>query len=213
MSQIVEAAQQYVKKRLLSELSEENGYYRYTHTLRVADIGRKIALAEGLDEEMLVLGCLLHDVGYVLCKTDEDFGDHGRLCAQIAAEFLWEQGYDPAKAESICYGIRVHTQPEEERIRPATVLENSIADADNIDRFDAWRLSRRLCWDELEKCSCRELDELVRKRQRHTQQLRKEPFATGTAAAMWQERLDLWIAVYSRLQYQMETTLAWDTEI
>ena len=109
---IVEVTRQYVKRRLLSELSEENGYYRYTHTLRVAQIGLDIARSEGLDEEMTVLGCLLHDIGYVICKTDRDFEDHGRLSAQIAEEFLRSQGYDPVKTESICYGIRVHTQEE-----------------------------------------------------------------------------------------------------
>ena len=40
------------------------------------------------DEEMLVLGCLLPDIGYVLCKTQEDYNYHGRLSAGIAREFL-----------------------------------------------------------------------------------------------------------------------------
>lgn len=213
MGEIIEITKQYIKKRFLSEMSPENGYYRYTHSLRVADIGQKIAQAEGLDEEMLVLGCLLHDIGYVLCKTDEDFNDHGLLCAQVAGEFLKEQRYDPKKTESICYGIRIHTQPEEEMIRPATVLENSIADADNVDRFDAWRLARRLCWDDLEILHCRELRELVQGRVARAEILRNIPFATETGRKMWNECLDLWAAVYKRLACQMDVTLSWDKDI
>ena len=37
-------------------------FYRYEHTTRVAAFGREIARAESLDEEALVIGCILHDV-------------------------------------------------------------------------------------------------------------------------------------------------------
>ena len=213
MKSIVELTRQYVKRRLLSELSEESGDYRYTHTLRVAQIGRELARAEGLDEEMLVLACLLHDIGYVACKNDADFEDHGLLSSRIAREFLLNQGYDPEKTESICYGIRVHTQEERDRVRKATVLEESVSDADNIDRFDSYRLYQSLQWDAPDKHSCRETAVLAGKREERIQYLRSLPFATPMAQAMWNEKLDLWAAVYGQLRKQMETTLAWDPEL
>lgn len=213
MSQIVENTQNYVKKRFLSELKREDGYYRYTHTLRVADIGRQIARAEGLDEEMLVLGCLLHDIGYVECKTQTDYTDHGLKSAEIAERFLKEQCYDPIKTESICYGIRVHTQEDAERVRPATVLEDSVSDADNIDRFDAWRFSRSLYWDGLEKMTIRQMREFGSTRARRMEQMRSLRFATETGRKLWNEKLDLWKDFYARLEKQMKTTLAWDPEL
>lgn len=210
---IIQTTQNYVKKRFLTEVKQEDGYYRYTHSLRVAEIGRQIARAEGLDEEMLILGCLLHDIGYVACKSKLDYADHGLKSAEIAAEFLREQGYDAAKAESICYGIRVHTQEDAEHSRVATVLEDSIADADNIDRFDAWRFSRNLCWDGLDKLRIRQIKNLALTRVQRMQELRSLRFATETGRKLWNEKLNLWTDFYSRLGNQMDITLSWDNEI
>lgn len=213
MTMIIESAQQYVKQRLLSELEPEPGYYRYTHTLRVAQIGREIARAEGLDAEMVVLSCLLHDIGYVECKCQQDFEDHGRLSAQIAEAFLLGKGYDPVKTESICYGIRVHTQEEEARVRKANAVEETVSDADNIDRFDSYRLYKMLQADALDRLSCREIAELAGKREERARFLRSLPFATATARKLWNEKLDLWETFYGQLKVQMETTLLWDPEI
>lgn len=213
MEQIVLAARNYVKDRFLMEMKKEDGYYRYTHTLRVAEIGRQIAKLEGLDEEMLLLGCLLHDIGYVDCKKQTDYADHGLQSARIAWQFLSEQGYDPEKTESICYGIRIHTQPEEEMARTATVLELSIQDADNIDRFDAWRFSRSLCWDGLDKMTITQMKELAQRRGSRMEELRALPFATGAARTLWEEKLSLWTDFYNRLERQMVCTHNWDPDI
>ncbi len=203
----------YVKQRFLTELKPEDGHYRYTHTLRVAEIGRKIALAEGLDEEVLVLGCLLHDIGYVVCQKQTDYADHGLLSAEIAEGYLLAQGYDPMKTESICYGIRIHTQPEEDMIRPAVAVELSVSDADNIDRFDAWRFSRSLYWDGLDKMTVRQMQQLGKARAERMNQLRRLSFATDTGRRLWEQKLDLWTEFYSRLEQQMDATLRWDSEL
>ena len=53
--------------------------YRINHSIRTANIGRVIARAEGMNEEALAIGCLLHDISYALdftCK--EDIINHGR---------------------------------------------------------------------------------------------------------------------------------------
>lgn len=212
MSDIMEHARQYVKRRLLTGLEPSQGRYRYAHTLRVADIGRGIARAEGLDEEMLVLGCLLHDVGYVLCQTDEDYADHGRLSADIAAEFLRDAGCDPEKADSICYGVRIHTLEEAKFPRPATALELSVGDADNIDRFDAYRLYEGLCWLKPESLTCAELKAQAARKAEGHDRLRSIPFATPTATRLWQEKLNFCVDYYTWLEAQMAATLAWDEE-
>ena len=210
---IMETAKDYIKSRFLTELSREDGYYRYTHSLRVAAIGRQIAREEGLDEQMLVLGCLLHDIGYVACKSKLDYADHGLKSSEIAAEFLREQGYDAVKAESICYGIRIHTQEDSERLRPATALEDSVSDADNIDRFDAWRFSRSLSWDGLDKLTVGQMRNLSVTRCQRMAQLRMLRFATDTGRKLWNEKIDLWDQFYSRLGEQMALTQQWDLDI
>lgn len=43
-----------------------DGEYRLQHSYRVAHAAREIARKEGLDEEGLIIGGLLHDVGYSL---------------------------------------------------------------------------------------------------------------------------------------------------
>ena len=210
---ITETTREYVKHRFLTELKPEEGRYRYTHTLRVADLGRLIASSEGLDEEMLVLGCLLHDIGYVACKEKTDFADHGLKSAQIAAEFLAEQGYDSEKAASICYGIRIHTQEDELRSRPATALEDSISDADNIDRFDALRFANSLRWENLDKLTVPQTLDMASTRLQRIRNLRTIRFATNTAKKWWNRKLDLWEDFYLRLERQMIVTMDLDKKL
>lgn len=209
---LLESTRRYVKQRLLTELAPDQGVYRYTHTLRVAALGRALARAEGLDEEMLVLGCLLHDIGYVACQTQADYDDHGLLSAQIAADYLASQGYDPEKADSVCYGVRIHTLEEEKFSRPATALELSVGDADNIDRFDAWRLYEGMRWLQPEQLTCAQLQEQAQRRTQGHERLRTLTFATPTAQRLWNQRLDLCVAYYNRLEAQMADTLAWDPQ-
>ena len=207
---IIKTTQAYVKHRMLTELDGEGAIYRYTHTLRVADIGQKIARAEGLDEEMLVLACLLHDIGYVACTTDEDYMYHGRISADIARVFLLGEGYDPEKTERICYGILIHTLEEERLPREATPLERSVSDADNIERFDAYRLYEMTKWLKPEDSPAGELLAAAQKKVRSLENLREFPFFTDTARSLWLDKLAFCTQYFSRLQNQMEVTLAWD---
>ena len=70
--------------------------YRYEHTLRVAWWGKKIAESEGWNPEPLIIACLLHDVGYPLCKDFADLKNHPKYSAEIAEKFLKQIGYDEA---------------------------------------------------------------------------------------------------------------------
>ena len=59
-----------------------DGEYRLQHSYRVAHVAREIARREGLDEEGLVIGGLLHDVGYSLIFLSEcGWIEHGRMSA------------------------------------------------------------------------------------------------------------------------------------
>ena len=97
--------------------------------------------------------------------------------------------------------------------RPATTLELSVQDADNIDRFDAWRFSRNLYWDGLDKLTVRQMKDLAQRRVSRMEELRSLFVATAAARAMLEEKLQLWTDFYSRLERQMDLTRSWDPEI
>lgn len=206
----VRAALAYVHGRMEAELSSEQYAYRWPHTLRVADIAARIALESGLDSEALILGGVLHDIGYVRCKTQEDYEDHGLLSAEIGAEFLAGLSVSKEQRDSICYGIRIHTLPPEKHPRPATVLEQSIGDADNIDRFDAYRIYLFLSYENPEKLSPKELAALAENMADKLAAFRRWKFATPAAQAMWESRMAFHEEFYRRLAAQMEITCAWE---
>lgn len=68
-----------------ANMSEDEKNYRIEHSIRVANIGKFLAERENANVKIVVIGCLLHDVG----KFDtEDNMEHGRVSANVAREFL-----------------------------------------------------------------------------------------------------------------------------
>lgn len=187
-----------------SDMEESYWRYRYEHTLRVAAIGRRIAAQEKLDMEALELGCLLHDIGYIRCKTPEDYDHHGRISADIAVPYLNRLGLEPERLEAVRYGIFAHTEEEERLPRPCTALEASIGDADNIDRFDALRMADTLTYFDLINQRPEEIVAICdRQIERYSGYL-KMPCATRSATELWQDRVGFQITYFRRLKRQME---------
>lgn len=209
MSDVINATIEYIKDKFLIGTEEEKFVYRYEHTLRMTAIGQKIAREEGLNEEALILACLLHDIGYVECVTHEDYDTHGRISSRIAREYLESIQYDPEWTETIAYGILAHT--EEQPDRKLSVFEISIADADNIDRFDAYRLYEFLRFSDLEKKSSGQMLELAKKRHHRLVELRDYPNGSKTADQMWKDKIDFQLSYYERLISQMSLEI--DLEI
>lgn len=200
------------KKFLLQQLQaygadEVVWRYRYEHTLRVAAIGRAIAVQEGFDPETLELACLLHDVGYVRCKTQADYEHHGKLSAEIARDFLQTLDLDPAQLETICYALLVHTEDEHDHPRPCTPLEASVCDADNIDRFDALRMADTVTFYDFMKKRPKEIVAICHEQIERYQQYLDLPFATRAATALWRDRLGFQLEYFRRLKTQMESCI------
>lgn len=191
----------YIKEQFQPECKESRFTYRYEHSLRVAAIGGKIAKEEGLNVEALTIACLLHDIGYIECFSDEDYDYHGRISERIAREFLESIAFEKEWIDTICYGIRIHT---EEPDNIPTVFEKSIADADNIDRFDAFRLYEGLRIQSLENMCSIEIVEFANARiERLTSNLFHNN-GTMTATKMWQDKIAYQIDYFKRLKSQME---------
>ena len=178
--------------------------YRIEHTYRVANIGLEIARKEGFDETEMVIACLLHDISYC-----EDFGEdgwieHGRRAAQIARPFLKELGLAEDRINDICYGIAIHVDEKADFEGERTPFALTVGAADNIDRFDAYRIHELLSKDGLLGMDLFQKLEYCRKRLASLHKLIEEPMGTKTADEMWRSRLNFYISYYKKLERQFE---------
>ena len=178
--------------------------YRLEHTYRVANIGRRIAQQEGFDETGMVIACLLHDVSYCEEFGENGWQEHGRRAAQIARPFLTELGLPAAQIEEICYGIAIHVDDEADFPGERTPFALSVGDADNIDRFDVYRIHEGLCYEGFLEKSWEEKLEYVEKRLARLRELKDLPMGTKTAEAIWSERLSFYISFYEKLVSQLK---------
>ena len=177
--------------------------YRLEHTYRVANIGRQIAAKEGFDETEMVIACLLHDVSYCEDFGEEGWKEHGRRSAKIARPFLTELGLPEDRIGDICYGIAIHVDDEADFPGEKTPFALSVGDADNIDRFDVYRIHEILSGDGFLEKSFEEKQEYTAKRLERLQQLKSFPMGTETAGDMWMERLSFYISFFEKLADQL----------
>lgn len=207
----VELAKEFLKKKFdeseyfADKKSERD--YRFEHSVRVANIGKIIAEKEGMDSDAMVIACLLHDISY--CSEFKDRADsmnHGRYSAKIARPFLEEIGVEPEVIEDICYGIAIHVDDNADFPGERTVFALSVGDADNIDRFDAYRIFENLKWAKYDKMTLSEKNEHVSKVIERLESYKNLDFATETGKKMWFEKLDYQIGFYKKLRAQIENS-------
>lgn len=178
--------------------------YRFRHTLRVAELGRRIARAEGLSEDALVVGCLLHDLAYSEVMPDEAaWRGHGRRSATLARPFVETLALPDADREALLFGIAIHVDDVSGFPGERSPLACSIGDCDNLDRFDVYRV-----YEQLERVGFSTLDAdaqraFVAKAQAHLRHCENAPVSTATARALWQDRLAFQNEFYRRLSAQL----------
>ncbi|MBQ3847504.1 MAG: HD domain-containing protein [Clostridia bacterium] len=178
--------------------------YRIEHTYRVANIGREIALKEGFDETEMVIACLLHDVAYCEDFGEDGWKEHGRHSAKIARPFLIEIGLEEERINDICYGIAIHVDDKADFYGERTAFALSVGDADNIDRFDAYRIHEILNMDGFLEKDFGEKQKYVEIKLQRLRELLKMQLATKTAGEMWKSRIDFYIDFYEKLKQQLE---------
>lgn len=177
--------------------------YRLEHTYRVANIAKQIALKEGLDQTEAVIAGLLHDVSYCEAFDENGWKKHGRRAAQLARPFLEELGLAQERINDICYGIAIHVDDEADFAGEKTPFALTVSDADNIDRFDAYRIHETLHHEGFLEKSLQEKQDLVEKRLGRLRELMEMPTGTRSAGEIWQERLSFYIAFYEKLSAQL----------
>lgn len=208
--EILEKTEAFMRRELMKladfqDNCQRQAEYRIEHSIRVAHIALEIAEAEGLDPERAYVAGLLHDLGYSvdLYKENRQF-DHGRVGAALARPFLRELGYSEKETEEICYGIAIHVDDQADFEGERNAFTLTVQDADNIDRFDAFRLYEGLVEADYRELPLTEQRNLVEKRLERLIQLREAPFGTPTATRLWQEKIDFQIAMYQRLRHQID---------
>ena len=131
-AQTAQAARSFLSDMLDPSPERPDMLYRYEHSLRVENIGRRIAKAENLPEEPFVMTCLLHDVGYAQCETLADFDAHQFLSADIALPYLTQIRFCGELLEEMVLAIARH--PIRDVLPPdMTPFQISVRDCDNID--------------------------------------------------------------------------------
>ena len=181
--------------------------YRYEHSLRVASIALDIAKKEGLDEDRCYIGALLHDLGYsVLYDNPKEYVNHGRIGAKLARPFLESLGYSEEEVNEICYGIAIHVDDKADFEGKRTALAVTIGDADNIDRFDAFRIYDRLTWVDYKNLSLEKQREHVDTVLSSLNKYLDYECATRTATFMWKEKISFQLEFYNRLKKQIENS-------
>jgi len=184
---------------------EDEKAYRLEHSMRVANLGERIARAENLDVEALVIACLLHDVSY--CeefKNREDKLNHGRRSAAIAQPFLESLDLEPERVQEICYGIAIHVDDQADFEGERTLLAISVSDADNLDRFDAYRIYIDLEWKAFSKMPIAEKKETVTNTLEKLEKYLQVEFGTSFATKLWVERITFYRTFYQKLLTQLE---------
>ena len=183
--------------------------YRLEHSYRVANIARRIARAESFDETHAVIAGLLHDIAY--CEempSREDALNHGRRGAEIARPFLEKLGLSPTVVNDICYGIAIHVDDVSSFVWKRTPFAETVGDADNIDRFDAYRIYETLRWQKFDEMPLEEKKTKVRATLERLEQLREMKLGTAAAGMLWLQRLDFYAEFYEHLRRQLETSEA-----
>ena len=190
--------------------------YRFDHSVRVANICREIARKEGMDEELAVIAGLLHDLAYGMDTPEGyDWKNHGRDGARIARPFLQTLGLSEETVNDICYAIAIHVDDKADFEGRRTPFTETVGDADNIDRFDTWRIYETVRYQALlEGKTLPEKLTWLRERLIHLDKLEKINFATDSATVLWREKVAFQKRFFERLLAQMELSrLPEETEV
>ncbi len=178
--------------------------YRLEHSYRVANIAKTIAQAEGFNVTNAVIAGLLHDIAY--CEemaTREDWKNHGRRSAAIARPFLKTLCLPADQINDICYGIAIHVDDQADFDWARTPFCETVGDADNLDRFDTYRIYETLEYQKFSQMPLEEKKQTVCSTIERLNGLKDMPLGSQSAAKLWLERLEYYIGFYEKLNAQL----------
>ena len=126
--------------------------------------------------------------------------------SSMSQEELMELGINEDMVNEICYGIAIHVDDEADFDGERTALALCIGDADNIDRFDAFRLYESILDANYRELSLNEQYEFCTKRIERLKLLVDFPMSSKTARDLWQEKIRYQISFIERLKKQVDNS-------
>lgn len=130
----------YVKGKLKNEKSGHD----FEHVKRVLRNALKISENYKVDKEVLILSCLLHDIGF----QNGYVKNHDVVGSNEAKKILKKFNYSEEKIKKVCSAISNHCRNlrrfSKEKIKSLPIEDNILADADNLDAFGAIGLIRQI---------------------------------------------------------------------
>ena len=108
----------------------------------------------------------------------------------------------------ICYGIAIHVDDKADFQWERTPFCETVGDADNIDRFDAYRIYETLEYLSFSKMSLNDKWEKVISTIDRLTKYKEMKLGTVTAKNLWIQRLDYYIGFYEKLKAQLDNSTA-----
>ena len=206
MNEIINKTKEFLLENLnKANVSDFGKKYRYEHSLRVANIGLKLAIKENANKKVTVLGCLLHDVGKFETENNKD---HGRVSADVSRKFLETLDLTKKEIDDICYAIAVHVDGEAGYEYEHTLEAKIVSDSDNIDRFGAYRIYQNMHWTNDDLSSIEERKSVIKERlEKLKRYYEKGILETDAGNEMFRENLKLQIDYYNRYIEELEMTI------
>ena len=142
----------------------------------------------------------------------DQWKNHGRIAAEIARPFLETLELDTDTMQDILYGIAIHVDDKSDFEGERTPFALTVGEADNIDRFDAYRL-----YETLENVGYSKLSKAEKRA--HTEKLLGRlaefysmEYATATATRLWRERIGFYMDFYRKLSAQLDMSTGYVDE-
>ena len=178
--------------------------YRWLHTLRVAQYGKRLAKIEGANIEIVLAACLLHDIAK-LSNIENDF-NHGRVGAQMVRPFLQKLNYSEAEVENICFSIAAHVDGRADFEHPLTIEAKIVSDADKIDRMSSYRTELALGDPSGEEYE--DFIAVVENRWKYLKKMRQQGFIqTEGGKKAFEKQIDVQTVYLERLMADYEITV------
>ena len=111
---------------------------------------------------------------------------------------------DAQVVEDICYGIAIHVDDQADFAGCRTPFAETVGDADNIDRFDAFRIYDNLRFKGFYELPLSERLDWLTSLLLRLEQLEKMELATPAAAALWRDKVAFQKMFFQRLLEQMK---------
>lgn len=179
------------------------GKEKVEHSLRVSHYASIIAKKEGLDEETLVLGGILHDISYgnLFEEMSPDWYDHGRNATLMSKAFIEGLPLTEKQKEDILYAIAIHVDFKSNVKGETNILTLSLTDADILDQFSPFRLYDALHKNDFFKMTLNEQNDFCHKQIKRLKERATHKFVTKIAKALCEKMLSFHLSFYeSKLQ-------------